>query len=86
MSQHPTPSPSSSDSDGQGRSRPDSPDVVFIGNAENDGSEDDIISQSGFSKSDTEEVHVAAVREKACRSDVLYATWLDDQIHKAMRM
>ena len=57
---------SSSDSDGRGRSHPDSPDVVFLGNAENDGSEEDIISLSGFSKSDTEEVRVAAVCEKAC--------------------
>ena len=71
-----------SDSDSQGQSRPDSPDVVFLGNAENDGSEEDIISLSGFSKSDTEEVRVAAVHEKARRSDVLYAAWLDDQIHK----
>ena len=71
-----------SDSNGGGRSRPGSPDVVFLGNAENDGSEEDIISLSGFSKSDTEEVHVAAVREKVRRSDVLYAAWLDDQIHK----
>ena len=53
-----------SDSDGQGRSRPNSPDIVFLGNAENDGSEEDIISLSGFSKSDTEEVRVAAVHEK----------------------
>ena len=71
-----------SDSNSRGQSHPDSPDVVFLGNTDNDGSEDDIISQSGFSKSDTEEVRVAAVCEKAHWSDVLYATWLDDQIHK----
>ena len=71
-----------SDSDGQGQSHPNSPDVVFLGNAKNDGSEEDIISLSGFSKSDTEEVCVAAVCEKVCQSDVLYATWLDNQIHK----
>ena len=71
-----------SDSDSQGRSHPDSPDIVFLGNAENDGSEEDIISLSGFSKSDTEEVHVAAVCEKVHQSDVLYGAWLDDQIHK----
>ena len=71
-----------SDSDSQGQSHPDSPDVIFLGNAENDGSEEDIISLSGFSKSDTEEVRVAAVCEKTCRSDVLYGTWLDDQIRK----
>ena len=34
-----------------------------------------------FPESDTVEVCVAAVRKKACQSDVLYATWLDDQIH-----
>ena len=73
---------SSSDSDGPGRSCPGSPDVVFLGNAENDGLEEDIISLSGLSKSDTEEVCVAAVHEKARWSDVLYAAWLDDQIHK----
>ena len=73
---------SSSDSDGQGQSRPDSPDIVFLGNAGNDDSEEDIISLSGFSKSDTVEVRVGAVHEKACQSDVWYATWLDDQIHK----
>ena len=46
------------------------------------GSEEDIISLLGFSKSDTEEVCVAAVRKKVHQSDVLYAAWLDDQIHK----
>ena len=71
-----------SDSDGQGPSRPGSPDIVFLGNAENDGSEDDIISLLGFSKSDTKEVHVGAVHEKAHWSDVWYAAWLDNQIHK----
>ena len=71
---------SSSDSDSQGRSRPDSPDVIFLGNAGNDDSEEDIISLLGFSKSDTVEVCVGAVREKARRSDVWYAAWLDDQI------
>ena len=42
---------SSSDSDGRGRSRPNSPDVVLLGNADNDGSEEDVISISCFSKS-----------------------------------
>ena len=73
---------SSSDSDGRGRSRPNSPNVILLGNADNDGSEEDPISLSCFSKSDTVEVCVAAVHEKACWSDVLCATWLDDQIHK----
>ena len=71
-----------SDSDGRGRSHPNSPDVVLLGNADNDGSEEDLISLSCFSKSATVEVRVATVCEKAHRSDVLYATWLDDQIHK----
>ena len=73
---------SSSDSDGGGRSHPDSPDIVLLGDADNDGSEEDLISPSCFSKSDTVEVRVAAVCEKARQSDVLYAVWLDDQIHK----
>ena len=34
-------------------------------------------SLSCFSKSDTVEVCVAAVRKKARRSDMLYAAWLD---------
>ena len=71
-----------SDSDGQGRSRPGSPEVVFLGNAEDDSSEEEIISLLGFSKSDTEGVRAAAVCEKACLGDVLYATWRDNQIHK----
>ena len=73
---------SSSDSDSRGRSRPNSPDVVLLGNADNDGSEEDLISISCFSKSDTVEVCVAAVREKARQSDMLYAAWLDVQIRK----
>ena len=71
---------SSSDSDSGGRSHPNSPKVVFLGEA-NDGPGEEPISLSCFSKSDTVEVRMAAVRKKACQSDVLYATWLDDQIH-----
>ena len=71
-----------SDSDGRGQSCPDSPDVVLLGNANNDGSEEDLISLSCFSKSDTVEVRVAAVHEKAHWSDMLYAAWLDVQIRK----
>ena len=56
---------SSSDSDGRGRSRPDSPDIILLGNTDNDSSEEDPISLSCFSKSDTVEVRVAAVRKKA---------------------
>ena len=57
------------------------PDIIFLGNANNDGPEEDFISLSCFSKSDTVEVRVAAVCKKAHQSDVLYATWLDNQIH-----
>ena len=57
------------------------PTVILLGNADNDGSEEDPISLSCFLKSDTVEVCVATVRKKAHQSDVLYATWLDDQIH-----
>ena len=71
---------SSSDSDSIGQSCPDSPNVVLLGNADNDGSEEDLISLSCFSKSDTVEICVAAVREKAHQSDMLYAAWLDVQI------
>ena len=70
---------SSSDSDSGGRSRPNSPEVVFLGEA-NDGPGEELISLSCFSESDTVEVCMAAVHKKACQSDVLYATWLDDQI------
>ena len=71
---------SSSDSASGERSRPDSSDIIFLGNADNDGPEEPI-SLSCFSKSDTVEVRIAAVRKKVRQSDVLYATWLDDQIH-----
>ena len=54
--------------------------VVFLGEANDDGPEEPI-SLLCFSESDTVEVRMAAVRKKACQSDVLYATWLDDQIH-----
>ena len=73
---------SSSDADSGGQSRPNSPDVILLGDADNNGSEEDVISPSCFLKSDTVEVHVAAVHKKACKSDVLYVAWLDDQIHK----
>ena len=82
VSQHLTPSHLQVIPTGIGRSRPDSPDVVLLGNADNDSSEEDLISLSCFSKSDTVKVRVAAVREKAHRSDVLYAAWLDVQIHE----
>ena len=71
---------SSSDSDSGGRSRPNSPKVVFLGEAD-DGPGEEPISLSCFSELDTVEVCTAAVRKKARQSDVLYATWLDDQIH-----
>ena len=70
---------SSSSSDAGGRSRPNSPEVVFLGEA-NDSPGEEPISLSCFSESDTVEVCTAAVCKRACQSDVLYATWLDDQI------
>ena len=71
-----------SDSDGGGRSRPDSPDVVFLRKTPTMTAQKRIpISLSCFSESDTVEVRVAAVHKKACQSDMLYAAWLDDQIH-----
>ena len=70
------------DSDGREQFRPSSPEVVFIGNTDDDGSEEETISVTGFSKSDTEGVCVAAAREKAHLGDVLYAAWHDNQIHK----
>ena len=69
----------SSSSDAGGRSRPNSPEVVFLGEA-NDSPGEEPISLSCFSKSDTVEVRMAAVRKRARQSDALYATWLDDQI------
>ena len=62
---------SSSDSDSGGRSRPDSPEVIFLGNADNDGPGEDPISLSCFSKSDTIEVRMAAVRKKAHQGDCI---------------
>ena len=56
--------------------------MVFIANAEDDGSEEEETILTGFSKSDTEGIHTAAAREKAHLGDVLYATWHDNQIHK----
>ena len=73
---------SSSDSNSGGQSRPNSPEVMFLGEA-NDGPGEELISLSCFSKSDTVEVCGAAVCKKVRQSDVLYATWLDDQIRRA---
>ena len=70
---------SSSGSDSGGRSRPNSPEVMFLGEA-NDSPGEEPISLSCFSESDTVEVRTAAVRKRAHQSDALYATWLDDQI------
>ena len=51
-----------SDSNGWELSCPGSPDIIFLGNAEDDVSEEEeTISLPGFSKSDTEEVHATAV-------------------------
>ena len=70
---------SSSSSDDGGRSRPYSPEVVFLGEA-NDSPGEEPISLSCFSESDTVEVRTAAVHKRVHQSDALYATWLDDQI------
>ena len=63
-------------------SRPDSPDVFIVGNADDDDPEDETISVTGFSKSDTEEVCAAATHEKAHVGDTLYAAWHDNQIQQ----
>ena len=70
------------DSSNPGQSRPDSPDVFIIGNADDDGSEEETVTMTGFLKSDTEGVCTAAVREKARAGDTLYATWCDNQIQQ----
>ena len=70
------------DSGGPERSRPDSPDVFIVGNANGDGPEEKTISMTGFLQSDTEEVCAATVREKARVGDTLYATWHDNQIRQ----
>ena len=70
------------DSSRPGQSRPDSPDVFIVGNAADDGQEEEMISVTGFLKSDTEEVHVAAAHEKAHAGDALYATWHENQIQQ----
>ena len=68
------------DSGSPERSHPDSPEVFIVGSADDDGPEEETISVTGFSKSDTEEVCVATAREKARAGDTLYATWHDNQI------
>ena len=73
---------SSGDSDSREQSHPSSNDVIFIGNTEDDGSEEETISLPGFLKSNTEEVRAAVARDKAHLGDVLYAAWHDNQIHK----
>ena len=70
------------DSGSPERSRPDSPDVFIVGSVDDDGPEEETISMTGFSKSDTEEVCMATVRKKARAGDTLYATWRDNQIRQ----
>ena len=53
-----------------------------MGNTADDGQEEETISVTGFSKSDTEEVRVATACEKARAGDALYATWHDNQIRQ----
>ena len=78
------------DSDGLEQYRSSSPDVVFLGKNEEDpadagGEENDSDNEETFSlldisNLDNEEVCKAAAHNKACQSDVLYATWQDKQI------
>ena len=70
------------DSGGPERSCPDSPEVFIVGSVDDDGPEEEMISVTGFSKSDTEEVCAATVHEKAHMGDTLYATWHDNQIRQ----
>ena len=72
------------DSYGWEQSHPSSPDIIFLGNTEGDGSEgEEIIALSGFSKSDTEGVRAGVAHDKACLGDVLYGAWCDNQIQKS---
>ena len=67
-----------------------SPDVVFLGESEEgpadaeeeENGSDDEETLSLLDISDNEEACKAAVCEKACQSDVLYAAWQDKQIHQ----
>ena len=74
-----------------------SPEVVLLGEGEEavadaeeeeDGSDDEetlsqgMVSLLDISNSDNEETRKAAAREKACKSDVWYAAWRDEQIHQ----
>ena len=69
-----------------------SPDVIFLGKNEEDpadaegeknGSNDEeALSLLDISNSDNEEACKAAAHNKACQSDVLYATWQDRQIRQ----
>ena len=70
------------DSGGPERSRPDSPEVFIVGSVDDDSREEETISMTGLSKSDTEEVCMAAACEKACVGDTLYAIWRDNQIRQ----
>ena len=70
------------DSGSPERSRPDSPEVFIVGSVDDDGPEEETISVTGLSKSDTEEVCMAAAHEKAHAGDTLYAIWRDNQIRQ----
>ena len=70
------------DSGSPEQSCPDSPEVLIVGSVDDDGPEEETISMTGFSKSDTEEVCMAAARETAHTGDTLYATWCDNQIQQ----
>ena len=61
-----------------------SPDIVFLGKTEEDNGldEEETLSLLDISNLDAEEVRKAAACQKACQSDVLYATWCDKQIRE----
>ena len=82
---------SGGDSGGMEQYHSGSPDVIFLGKneedvddaeGEEDGSDDEMFSLLDISNSDNEETRKVAVHDKACQSDVLYATWRHRQIRQ----
>ena len=49
---------------------------------ENGSDDEEMLSLLDISNSDNDETRKAAAHDKACQSDVLYATWRDRQIHQ----
>ena len=71
------------DSNRQEQHRSSSPDVVFLGGAKDDNSEEDnTIQILDILNSDTEEVHTDVVHKNACWSDAVYTSWRNVQIHQ----